>query len=92
MLNFKCFFKPTLVDIAKNELYIAERELLSAKVNKSFCESDIAYNTARIEHLRAAIGEKEPLTLDTTHTYGDVSIRTRVGSADDGRCVTTMPV
>lgn len=59
MLNFKCFFKPTLVDIAKNELYVAERALLSAKVNKSFCESDIAYNTARIEHLRAAIDEKE---------------------------------
>ena len=59
MLNFKCFFKPTLVDIAKNELYIAERALLSAKVSKSFCESEITYNTARIAHLHAAIGEKE---------------------------------
>jgi hypothetical protein len=58
MLNFKCFFKPTLVDIAQVELYSAERALLSAKVNKSFCESEIAYNTARIGHLRAAISEK----------------------------------
>ncbi len=80
MLNFKCFFKPTLVDIAKNELYIAERALLSAKVSKSFYESDIAYNTARIEHLRLAIGEHVPLVLDTVRTYGDLSVRTRTGS------------
>jgi hypothetical protein len=83
MLNLKCFFKPTLVDIAKNELYIAERALLSAKVNKSFCESDIAYNTARIEHLRAAIAEQQPLVLDTARTYGDLSVRTRTGPSHD---------
>lgn len=67
MLNLKCFLKPTLVDIAKGELYVAERALLSAKVNKSFCESDIAYNTARIQHLRAAISEKEVVSVGTTH-------------------------
>ena len=59
MLNLKCFFKPTLVDIAKNELYTAERALLSANIYKSFCESEITYNTARIAHLRAAIGDTE---------------------------------
>lgn len=62
---FKSLFKPSLVDIAKTELYAAERALLSARVNKSFCESDIAYNTARIEHLRAAIAEKELSSIDT---------------------------
>jgi hypothetical protein len=86
MLNFKSFFKPSLVDIAKDEMYAAERALLSAKVNKSFCESDIAYNTARIEHLRAAIGAAEPVVKPETTSYGQATPPVGTGY------VSSMPV
>lgn len=91
MLNLKCFFKPTLVDIAKNELYIAERALLSAKVSKSFCESNIAYNTARIAHLRAAITEKEVVPAGEPQPVSTGYVRP-TGSPLDGRYVTSAPV
>ena len=59
MFNFQNPFKREPIEkIAEDELYLAERALLAAQVNKAFCESDIAYNTARIACLQRAIERK----------------------------------
>lgn len=75
MFNFKSFFKPALADIARNELYRAERALLSAKINKSFCESEITYNTARIEHLQAVISGEQLPAFNSTTAYPELDTR-----------------
>ena len=57
MRFFSKLFKPEpLVEIAKRELYRAEHELLSARVNMAYCESTIKYYTERIEHLQKVVG------------------------------------
>ena len=76
MLNVKCFFKVSLLELAKGDLAVAELELLNARIGRSRCETNITHNIARIEHLRAAIGEKEvapvgvalPLPVETRYT------------------------
>jgi hypothetical protein len=56
---FKFGTPPSLIQLITDEIYEAERKLLTAHNGLDFATSEVAYQTTRIARLKAKLNENE---------------------------------